>query len=256
MPTHDELLLRQFDPQAAAYAESPVHAAGPDLAEACRLVAATLPRTATALDVGTGAGHLALALARSVGHVVATDPSPGMLAAAQDVAGARGMRNLDMVPCGADRLPFPEGRFCLVATRYSAHHWRDVAGGLREMRRVVKPGGYLLVIDVLGHDEPLVDTHLQALEVLRDPGHARNLDARQWRDRIVAAGFSVLEERRWPVRLEFATWIGRQATPPDAIAALRLLQRRAPAEVRDALRYEPDGSFTVTTGLVWARAGS
>lgn len=254
MTTHAGNVLKQFDPRARAYLDSAVHAAGADLAAAHERVATTLPRTAVALDVGCGAGHLVFALAPAVSRITAVDPSPAMLDTVREAAASRGIAHIELRQAAAEALPFDNNSFCVVASRFSAHHWYNVPAALAEMRRVVKPGGYLLMIDLLGHDMPLADTHLQAIELLRDPGHARDLDAPQWRAAIAAAGFALQDEQRWTIRLEFDAWVRRMRTPPESVAAIRALQRGAPREVREALGYEDDGSFSPETGLFWARA--
>jgi hypothetical protein len=121
------------------------------------------------------------------------------------------------------------------------------------MRRVLQPRGRLLIIDVLGHEEPLVDTHLQCMELLRDPSHVRNRSAREWRSLLAAAGFADIEYTEWPLRLEFASWVARMRTSPDRTSMIRALQNEAPREVQEGLAIEPDGSFVVKTGLFWSR---
>lgn len=254
--THQQAIQQQFDPQAQAYLASSVHAQGPDLAHAQQLVARQLPASkARVLDVGCGAGHLAFALSPHVHQVTAADPSPGMLETVHQAARSKGLGNIDTVQAQADALPFEDGLFCTVATRYSAHHWTALEASLREMHRVIKPGGYLLVIDILGHEDALVDTHLQAMEVLRDRSHVRNRSASQWCALLTDAGFNVPEQAQWPVRLAFADWVARMRTPALQTEAIRALQQRAPQEVRQALTIEPDGSFTPRTGLFWAQKG-
>ncbi|HET8696644.1 MAG TPA: class I SAM-dependent methyltransferase [Gammaproteobacteria bacterium] len=254
MRTHHDAVLRQFDPQAQAYLASAVHAAGPDLERARELVREALPRRASIVDVGCGAGHLAFALAPHVTRVAAVDPAPAMRATVDAAARERGFTNIETHSGGAASLPFPSSTFCAAASRYSAHHWLDVPGALHEMRRVLKPAGFVLLIDVLGADSPLVNTHLQALELLRDPSHVRNLEAAEWRAALEGAGFTLLEHAVWPTRIEFAAWIERMRTPPESAAAIRRVELGAPREVADALEIAPDGSFTVRTGLFWARA--
>ncbi|HZF30191.1 MAG TPA: class I SAM-dependent methyltransferase [Gammaproteobacteria bacterium] len=253
MRTHDATVLEQFDSQARAYLTSAVHSAGTDLERAKRLVEAALPPRAAIVDVGCGAGHLAFALAPHVARVAAVDPSPAMRATVEAAARERGLANVATYAANAAALPFAVGTFCVAASRYSAHHWRDVPAALREMRRVLKPGGFLLMIDALGDESPLVDTHLQALELLRDPSHVRDLAAPEWRTALERAGFAIVEESVWPTRIEFAAWIERMRTPPESVAAIRRLESGAPREVSEALALEPDGSFTLRTGLFWAR---
>jgi ubiquinone/menaquinone biosynthesis C-methylase UbiE len=254
MRTHETAVLDQFDPRASVYLASRVHAAGPDLERAKELVRDVVPRQAAMLDVGCGAGHLSFALAPEFARVVAADPSPSMLATVATAAVERGLPQIETLQASSDALPYGDATFMLVASRYSAHHWRDARGALPELRRVARPGGYLLIIDVLGCAAPLADTHLQAMELLRDPSHVRNLSADEWRAALEAAEFRVLEAAVWPTRLEFGAWIERMRTPPESVAAIRRLQAGAPREVWDALAVEPDGSFTVRTGLFFARA--
>jgi hypothetical protein len=114
----------------------------------------------------------------------------------------------------------------------------------------------LLLIDSLTPEDALADTHLQALELLRDPSHVRNRSQPQWRALLSAAGFELLEQRQWPIRIEFAPWVERMRTPVERVAAIRSLQASAPAEVQRALGFETDGSFTLQTGLFFARRGA
>src|SRR5207249_2523859 len=93
---------------------------------------ATPSGTERVLDIGTGAGHTALALAPRVAHVVLTDPVDAMLAAARGVFQNAGVRNAEFVTAVAERLPFPDADFDIVTTRLAAHHFDDVA----TMRRV------------------------------------------------------------------------------------------------------------------------
>jgi ubiquinone/menaquinone biosynthesis C-methylase UbiE len=256
MGTHADSVHDQFDPQAQAYLTSRVHAEGPDLAHAEQLLAQALSPVASALDVGCGAGHLAFRLAPRVGRVMAVDPSVGMLATVAQAATARRLTNLEIRAGSAESLPFEDASFDLVASRYSAHHWAHLEPALCELHRVAKPGGALLLIDALAPEDALADTHLQSIELLRDRSHVRNRSQSQWRRLLAAAGFELLELRQWSIHIEFGSWVERMRTPSEHVTAIRSLQRSAPAEVQRALGFEPDGSFTLQTGLFWARRGA
>jgi ubiquinone/menaquinone biosynthesis C-methylase UbiE len=253
MRNHEQTVRNQFDPRAQAYLSSAVHSAGPDLERAKALIAQAVPASAQALDIGCGAGHLSFALAPSVASVVALDASPSMLAAVSQAAAARGLGQIETRQGNAESLPFPDGGFQLVCTRYSAHHWTRLEEAVREISRVLAPGGHVLVIDTLGHEDPLVDTFLQSIELLRDASHVRNRSRAQWRSLLQSAGLAELEQADWPTRLEFTAWTERMRTPADRVAVIRSLQEGAPQEVRQALRIEGDGSFTIQTGLFWLR---
>ena len=248
MRSHDQAVQDQFDSRAHSYLNSAVHAHGPDLA-----FAKGVGSGQAALDVGCGAGHLSFALAPSFKRVVALDPSPGMREVAAQTARARGLPQVETREGGAESLPFEDFAFDLVGTRFSAHHWRNLEAGLREMRRVLRPGGQVLVIDTLGHEDPLVDTHLQSIELIRDPSHVRNRSISQWRGLLEAAGFRDVRVRQWPLRLEFASWVERMRTPASHVAVIRELQLAAAREVHAALGLEADGSFSLQVGAFQAR---
>jgi ubiquinone/menaquinone biosynthesis C-methylase UbiE len=253
MRTHEETVQSQFDPRANAYLISAVHSAGPDLERAKALVSQAVPAISQALDIGCGGGHLSFALAPNVPRVVALDPSPGMLAAVSKGAVAKGLSRIEVRQGSAESLPLADGSFDLVCTRYSAHHWTHLGRAVQEFVRVLTPGGHALVIDTVGHEDALVDTFMQSIELLRDPSHVRNRSVPEWRSLLQSAGLVELEHAEWPTRLGFLSWVERMHTPADRVAVIRSLQEGAPREVRDALGIEPDGSFTIRTALFWLR---
>ncbi len=251
--SHRDSVQNQFSPQAEAYLHSTVHAQGPDLSRARELIASLCPQPQDLLDVGCGGGHLSFTLAPLVARAVALDASPAMLSTVRTATAERGLSNLETVQGSAAALPFADASFDVVVSRYSAHHWTDLPAGLADMVRVLRPGGSLLMIDTEGYDDPLVDTHFQAMELLRDPSHVRNRSPQEWDHLLRQCGLTVNDVQHWPLRLEFSSWIARMRTSAERAAAIRTLQQDAPAEVRTALAFEDDGSFTAQTGLWWAQ---
>jgi SAM-dependent methyltransferase len=245
MAGDNSLVAKQFGPRAAAYVASAVHAKGEDLDELAAFARAH--NFGRALDLGCGGGHVSFTLAAHAGAVVAYDLSDEMLAAVAAEAGARGIANLAMRRGVAETLPFEDTAFDFAATRYSAHHWRDVPRALGEARRVLKPGGSLMVMDAVAPDDVLCDTFVQSIEMLRDPSHVRDYSVREWLTMLRAAGFEPAEPKRRRVRLEFANWIERMQTPPVMADAIRALMAEMPGEVRSHFSIEPDGSFMLDT---------
>lgn len=251
-PQHQSMVAESFGNRADAYVKSAVHAGGPDLAA---LVAALQAKGADSLlDLGCGGGHLSFHAAPLVGQVVAYDLSAAMLSAVEKAALARGLANITTQQGPAEVLPFADASFDVVATRYSAHHWRDVPAALAEMRRVVRPGGRAIVMDVFAPANPLLDTHLQTLETLRDPSHVRDYSLVEWANMLRQAGFRPHDAQSFRLRLEFTSWVERIGTPAAHIPALRSLLAHAPAEVKDHFAIEPDDSFTIDTMFILADA--
>lgn len=243
--TIQDLVARQFGPKARAYVESAVHAKGEDLEAFARRLEAERP--ASVLDLGCGGGHVSFAAAPFAGEVVAYDLSAPMLEAVADESRRRGLSNISTRQGVVEHLPFEDGCFAMVASRYSAHHWSDVPAGLAEARRVLKTGARAVFMDLMAPASPPLDTFLQTMELLRDPSHVRDYAAREWRAFAAAAGFVVEEETPRRLRLEFSSWLARIGTSPVHAAAIRSLQAGASQEVVRHFQMEPDGSFTVDT---------
>lgn len=239
--THEAVVTEQYGSQAMAYVQSAVHAQGDDL-EALEQIVRDL-RPAKALDLGSGGGHVAYVLARHARNVVASDLSAEMLAAVAATARAKDLGNIETAQAPAERLPFEDAAFDFLACRYSAHHWADVDAGLRQARRVLKKGAPAVFIDAYAPGTPLLDTHLQAVELLRDTSHVRDYSAAEWMTKLAAGNFAIRAIRTWQLRMDFPVWIARMRTPEVNWQAIRALQIAASADVRNHFAIEPDGSF-------------
>lgn len=250
---HHDAVDRQFGAQANAYLTSAVHAQGNDLQRLGQLLAAH-PQ-ARVLDLGCGAGHASFTAAGQVAQVVAYDLSAQMLAVVAQAAQARGLDNIQTQQGMAETLPFADGEFDLVISRYSAHHWHDVGQALREVKRVLKPGGRAIMMDVVSPGHPLLDIYLQTVEALRDTSHVRNYAPGEWAGMLTAAGLLVEEVTADRLPLEFGSWVARMRTPETLVAAIREFQRSMSEEVVRHFAIQPDGTFTSDIMMLVARRG-
>jgi ubiquinone/menaquinone biosynthesis C-methylase UbiE len=94
----------------------------------------------TVLDVCCGPGIVVCAFAPHVRQATGLDFTPVMLDRARALAAEHGLRNVALDQGDAYALPYPDGSFTIVVTRYSLHHLDDPAAALREMVRVCAPG--------------------------------------------------------------------------------------------------------------------
>jgi SAM-dependent methyltransferase len=236
---HERVVEAQFGPRAKAYVESAVHSQGADL----EAIGALAQNAEMALDLGAGGGHVAYALARHARHVIASDLSSEMLTAVARTAREKGLGNIETTQAPAEHLPFEDETFDFVASRFSAHHWRDFEAGLREARRTLKRGGRAAFVDVFAPGDALFDTHLQAIELLRDHSHVRNYSCSHWFDALARARFTIDACQTWRLRMDFPVWTARMQTPEENVKMIRTLQSVASAETKAYFAIEPDGSF-------------
>ncbi|MFZ6647047.1 class I SAM-dependent methyltransferase [Undibacterium sp. TJN25] len=246
------LVVQQFGSTAANYLSSSVHAQGQDLQRLGALAARL--QAQRSLDLGCGAGHASFALASAqAGSVTAYDLSDEMLQVVATEAHKRGLANLDTRQGPAEKLPFADASFDLVATRFSAHHWLHMGSAVAEMARVLKPGGTLVVIDVVAPETPLYDTVLQTVELLRDSSHVRDYRISEWKAMLGAAGLQVTGSDSWKLPLEFGSWVKRIRTSAERVAALQVTMRELPREVKEYFAVQADGSFSSDTAWIEAR---
>ena len=144
-----------------------------------------------ALDVGTGAGTLALALAPLVAEVVGVDVVSELLERARSHA----PENVTFLEADATNLPFEPASFDLVCCRRTLHHVAHPERAVSELTRVARPGGRVFVDDQIAPVDPLAALELDRFERARDPSHTRTLPDIDFRHLFEANGLVLLQAR-------------------------------------------------------------
>ncbi len=245
----DEADRRRWAAAADRYGDGWAQANAPDLGW---LVEAVRPGPADrAVDVGTGAGHAARAIARHVASVDAIDPTPEMLAVAERLTATSGIANIAFVTGVAERLPFDDASLDIAISRFSVHHWPDPGAAFSEIARVVRPGGRIAIVDLLAPAPGADATFLAAVELLRDPGHVHSLAADEALALLGAAGIDATVARTWEIRHATQAWLDQPDPPAWRRDAVRQLLLEAPPGARAAFSIAPDGeAFSVGCGLL------
>ena len=253
-PGHIGLVRRQFGANADRYATSHVHAQGASLR---RLVELARPRPGwQALDVATGAGHTAVAVASHVARVIATDVTPQMLALADQLARDREATNVTVQHADAESLPFAAGTFDLVTCRNAAHHFPRVERFAAESHRVLKRGGLLALVHNVSPDDREAAAEADAIERLRDPSHVHCLSVAEWRDVLETAGFAIEHEELMDMPLELTAWAQRMNVSETGCEELRRRVLNASAPLSAFWRPQQAGDelrFVFTELLLVAR---
>jgi ubiquinone/menaquinone biosynthesis C-methylase UbiE len=193
---HNARILDQFTRQAAPFAEAP-NIRNQEALD-CIVEIAEATAEDTSLDVACGPGLLACAFARVVRHAVGIDLTPAMLDQARKTQAQQGLANVTWQQGDVTAMPFPDAHFSIVSSRFAFHHLLDPLAALKEMRRVCKPSGRIVVADMA----PIAERAdaLNAEERLRDPSHVRAMPPEELRELFAKAGLP--EPRMESYRLE------------------------------------------------------
>ncbi len=251
-----QLAQAQFAPVAGAYVASSSHAHGADRARMLEL--ADLRGHERVLDVATGGGHMALAIAPHVQHVIASDLTLSMLQAAREHILAQGCTNLSYCRCPAEHLPLTDGSLDLVTCRVAAHHFGNIWAFVQESARVLKPSGALLVSDHIGLDDPELDAFMDRFERWRDPSHVRAYRFAEWQHCCAAAGLELGHSESFPWDpYPFESWTARIRMPATERDQLEQWLLHAEPRFRDYFQITvQDGrvqSLRGTFGILLAR---
>jgi len=188
------------------------------------------------LDVATGTGNTAFALAPHVRRVVGVDVTRAMLDQARRVAAERGILNVDWVLGDAVRLPFPDDSFDLYSVRAAPHHFGDVRAFMAEAFRVLRRGRDAIFIDC-APPLPARDV-LHDVEVRRDPSHVRSMTVEEWVTGLHAAGFEVEHAEARELDWNYEEWMQTMAVDPEVAAELAALIEAADGRAREQLHPE------------------
>jgi ubiquinone/menaquinone biosynthesis C-methylase UbiE len=189
MKTTEQKVQRIFGERASWYTTSAAHTDPQVLA---RLVELAAPqRDWLVLDVATGTGHTAFALAGHVCAVIGIDLTAEMLEESKQLGAARSISNIALGLADVHDLPFPAETFHLITCRRAAHHFSRIGQALCEMRRVLRAGGRLVIDDRSVPEDDFVDACMNRLDRYHDESHVRQYRPSQWQQLLEDHGFAV-----------------------------------------------------------------
>ena len=234
-----EQVQQQFAKNAGKYVYSAHHARGDDLA---LLVSASQAHPEmNVLDIATGGGHVANALAPLVKQVTAYDLTEAMLKSAAAFIQGNGHWNVDFVRGDAEALPFADGSFERVTCRIAAHHFPDIPAFLSEAYRVLKPGGRLQLIDNVVPDDEGLAGFYNEVEKLRDPSHVRALAKSEWLRQLERSGFRLEALICFVKPFDYDSWCERAGLTPLEQERVKAAFLQAPQAARDFFSVREEG---------------
>lgn len=237
----------QFSRTAESYVASFSHRTGSDLDRLIEL--GEWDGSQQALDVATGGGHTALAVAPHVAQITVTDLTPRMLEKAREFLLAQGVTNAVFVEADAEHLPFPDATFDRVTCRIAAHHFPHIERFVHEVTRMLKSGGLFLLIDCLAPSNPELDAFDNRVEKWRDPSHGRSFTVEEWEAFLKQAGLSIEHREFFRKTHDFDDWTTRSQMPSEEKAQLARFILDSDQHIRDYFEVQtgPDGQLVSWT---------
>lgn len=219
MASHRDRILDQFTRQAIPFSTAPGIR---DEAALQRLVALSgADGDDTVLDVACGPGLVVCAFARVARHVTGIDVTGAMLERGAALAAEAGLHNVTWRQGDVLPLPFDDAAFSIVVSRFAFHHFEDPRAVLAEMRRVCRPGGQVVVYDLLAADDPAKAAAFHRLEMLRDPSHVRALGGAEIAALFPAVGLPPPDVTHAPLAFELEEMMSRSFPRPEDAATIR-----------------------------------
>ncbi|MDQ4058984.1 MAG: class I SAM-dependent methyltransferase [Actinomycetota bacterium] len=170
----------------------------------------------TVVEVGAGTGNFLQLFGGVAARLIAVDLTPGMLFEAR-----RRHPEMEQVVADGARLPFGSRAVELVATAQVLHHIWEPLPILKEMRRVMREDGRVLIVDQVSTERYEEAVMMNKLEMVRDPSHAASRPPSALRTLLRVAGLHIVSERIAEVRERFSNWMWPGEFPEDRIERVK-----------------------------------
>jgi len=231
METPEQAAQRIFGERSQFYAGSVVHK-DPEVLK--RVVELAAPNDdLLALDVATGSGHTAAALAPHVAGIVCVDITHQMIAQAEKLTLELSLPNLRFCMGDAQALPFRDKVFDIVTCRRAAHHFSDITLALQEMKRVMRSSGRLVLDDRSVPENDFADSCMNELDRLHDRSHIREYRPSQWRRLLESSGFAVDSVEPYSKHLPLTSLMGN--APPENVGKIHAIVSSLTEEERKTM---------------------
>jgi ubiquinone/menaquinone biosynthesis C-methylase UbiE len=233
---HTELLRSEFERVSTSFAER-TQGRFDDLnvVEFARLTGGE-----TVVEVGAGTGNFLQLFDDVAARLIAVDLTPGMLLEAR-----RRFPEMEHVVADGARLPFGSRAVELVATAQALHHIWEPLPILKEMRRVMREDGRVLIVDQVATERYEEAVLMNQLDTVRDPSHASSRPASALRTLLRVAGLRIISERIAEKRERLSNWMWPREFPEKRIEGVkRFIDEYGHATGMDFRRDGDDYEFT------------
>ncbi|WP_179134544.1 class I SAM-dependent methyltransferase [Oceanobacillus timonensis] len=203
----------------------------------------------TVLDIATGGGQVAKALAPFAKQVIATDLTPSMLTNVRNSFTNDEIDNILLIIADAEELPFLDDSMDIITCRIAAHHFPRPETFIREVYRVLKPGGKFLFVDNVAPEDEAEDQFYNQLETMRDPSHERAKKISEWKQLFSNDSFTLLQEDIRIKKLPFQDWLNRTLNTAEEQQQVADFIEIADDKLQRSIRLEKDANTIVSFSI-------
>ena len=198
-------------------------------------------KTDQVVELACGSGNTTLAFAQRCGRAIGVDVIEEPLQVARGAAAERKLMNVDFIISEVERLSFDDGTFTGALCRFSFHHFVNPARVFAELARVVAPGGWMVIADMVASEDPAKAEFHNQMERLCDPTHSRTLPGSEFERMFTEHGFRVAMKVDRDARLTLDDWIRFGGASPENAVRLREMAAAGADQDRAGLRFTRDG---------------
>ncbi|MGH7842682.1 MAG: class I SAM-dependent methyltransferase [Candidatus Binataceae bacterium] len=230
---HLELVQNQFRRQAEAYVAVPI-VTDPDFLSYIVSISG-VRKSDRVIDIASGPGFVAMAFAPHCAEVIGVDATDRFVARANAEASRRRLDNVSFTLGDVERMALADESFDVAVCRFAFHHFPRPAGVLTEIRRVVRAGGAVVVVDMLASEDAAKAEYHNRVERLCDPSHARAIPASEFERMFADLRFEVIYKQGRKTSYTVDEWIAHGAPAPEQAAQIHELMAASLAEDRSGL---------------------
>jgi len=203
--SHIENIQRQFTRQGAAYTKLNYVKNERGLEKIVGL--ARVGDSDHVLDVACGPGYLTMAFAQHCEAATGVDATDAFLDTAREEAAQRGLTNIQFINGNVEALEISDSEYDRVICRAAFHHFPAPFLVLKEMKRVCKPGGSVIVLDMIASEDTREVKRQDEIEKLCDPTHVHALSHSEFTDMFEKANLECVFNKVGETSYRLDEWI-------------------------------------------------
>ncbi|MBN1134532.1 MAG: methyltransferase domain-containing protein [Methanosarcinaceae archaeon] len=209
----------QFGKHSKAYAKSSALSNQENLR---RIIELTAPsKNDRLLDVATGTGFLAFEFAKHVCEVVGIDFTDEMLAIAKQYKIDEAVENVIFETEDMESIPFAVSSFDIVSCTFAFHHFLNPEIAISEMLKVLRPGGKIVISDIVSPEDIAKSDYQNEMERLRNPSHVKHYPSFEILQILQNHGFDILISKYWPIDFGFEEWISMSLQDAESVKRVK-----------------------------------